>query len=69
MTVKLSFYFLPFQGNGRIDEDEFVGILKSRTYFGANDSGKGVDAPIAVFKEKVNIWQKKISKIWGIINE
>ena len=70
-TVLPPFSNLTFQGNGEIDEKEFVGILKSRCFFGGDMGAKmkGVNAPVAMFQEKLKIWQDKLSRIYGIYKE
>jgi len=46
--------------NGQIDEKEFVGVLKNRCYYGASETGKGVNKPIEVLKESFWTWKDKL---------
>jgi len=60
---------LDVNGNNRIDHDEFVGVVKSRKFYGSSDRSHGVEKPFVVVKEKFFKFIDKLGKIYDILME
>lgn len=61
---------LDVNGNNRIDHDEFVGVVKSRTFYGSSDKPRQrLEKPFIVLQDK--FWKAidKLNRIYNIIIE
>lgn len=56
-------------GNGRIDYDEFVGVVKQRAFYGAGEKTQNLEKPFVVLKNKLIKFGEKLVRIYEILQE
>jgi len=60
---------LDLNGNNRIDHDEFVGVVKSRTFYGSAEPSQNLEKPFVVLKNKGLKMLDKLARIYEILAE
>jgi len=60
---------LDLNGNNRIDHDEFVGVVKSRTFYGSAEPSQNLEKPFVVLKNKALKFLDKLARIYEILAE